>query len=69
MALDKCDVKGGCVHCSGGSIALAFMGVNTLSKARAITFAMKGCLSCRLVMYDCMAYETSKEQSLVVCIR
>jgi hypothetical protein len=30
---------------------------------------MKGCLSCRLVMYDCMAYETSKEQSLVVCIR
>ena len=36
------------------------MGVSILSKARAVAFAMKGCLSYGLVMYDWMAYETSK---------
>ena len=69
MALDKGDVKEEeCVHCSRGSIAPAFTGVSTPSKARAIAFAMKGCLSCGLVMYDCMGCETSKESSPVVRI-
>ena len=70
MALDhvehgQCDVREEeCVHCSRDSIAPAFMDVNNPSKAHAIAFAMKGLLSCRLVMYDYMACETSKESSL-----
>jgi hypothetical protein len=52
------------VHCSRDCIAPAFMGINTPSKARAIAFAMKGDLSCRLVMYGCMACGTSKESLL-----